>query len=145
MARVVAEVWSHAWKAAKWLAFGLLLLVLGGGGVLCARVSRMAAKDRELRCADVARGNELAAALDAMVAHGNRCPAPAMQKRARAASVDHRSEWKLDIDSRDCSYALRTFTLPAWPIQASVRLDYDSRSKKWESVCEGNRTPMTCP
>jgi len=145
MGWLAVKAWSLVWKAVMWIAFGLLLLVVGGGVFLCVRINRMAAEDRKLRCADVARGNELAAALDAIVARGNGCPAPKMQKRVKAAGVGHRSKWELDIDKGDCSYTLRTFTVPAWPIQASVRLDYASRTKKWESVCEGDHRRMTCP
>jgi hypothetical protein len=129
------------WRLAKGLALGVLLLFLGGVGYLGWQVNRMAAADQQRRCADLARGKEVVAALDALVARGQRCPAAAMQKRAASEPL----EWELRIDSSDCSYTLAAFTVPGWPISASVRLGYDSHLRKWESVCEGHHSLPRCP
>jgi hypothetical protein len=125
----------------------MLLLILGCVGYLGWRVSLIAAAENQSRCADLARGQALVGSLNAMVARSNRCPTAELQGLAKAASAGpgKRSEWDIRIDGKDCRYTLAAFTVPAWPISASVRLVYDSRLGKWESVCEGRRSSPRCP
>jgi hypothetical protein len=132
-------------QAAKCMAFALLLVVLGGAFV-CGKLSSIADEERALRCADMARGKLIVGEVDALVAESSVCPVHEMEARTHATNeVGEKPTWSIDIDPRECGYTLHKLTRPGWPIGASVRLDYDSRSKKWELLCEGERSRMVCP
>jgi hypothetical protein len=124
----------------------MLLLVTGAGGFVRGYVGGMADEDHERRCADVARGKAVVAAVDSLVATGTTCPAHETQERTHAIGDDgQREKWNIHVDPTDCSYTLREFTVPGWPIGASARLEYDSRSKIWKIANEGERSTMICP
>ena len=140
------EVATSVWIVVKCFALGVLLLLLGAGGLIYWYVSSIADEDHERRCADVARGKEVVAALDSLVAASTTCPGRKMRVRAHAIGDDgQREKWDIDIDRTDCSYTLHKFTVPGWPIMASVRLEYDSRAKRWQTVCEGQHSTIRCP
>lgn len=132
-------------KTIKFTAVAILAIFIAGGGFVCWRINQIAAMENEMRCADLSRGKALVAVLDSIITSADKCPEYELKECIKSASEGQRAEWEFSIDRRDCSYALHTYSAPAWPIWIAVHLSYDSRSAKWKFICDGDLLRVKCP